>query len=367
MRSLLTLFVVISLGLPVSLSAQRVWFPENQEALFPTWPWKMGGYGGPQLTLTALDGEMHTLVGGTMALQTTSRLGITVGLHSSLNPTDATRLTYGVGGPEYTLMPHGPVQVSAALPLGLGRIRYTPVDAEGRSLSPSKGLMALATPEVSLGLRLGEYARLRIGGGYRVVARLSGPDTESLEPNGAFAFVRVSTGIYDPAYRRHHMAGRQRHSILSGTMGQHYTLLNSKFLTLNGGGVQWLINRQLGVGAAGFASQNTVQGDTNRLHLAMGGLWGTWTWWSQHRLNLSANLLAGVAQLSASRRQDGAEIASEILPMIQPSAQMGLNLTEWMRLGVGVGYRGVFGSYGRFGTAALSDWSGQVELRFGGF
>jgi len=54
--------------------------------------------------------------------------------------------------------------------------------------------------------------------------------------------------------------------------------------------------------------------------------------------------------------------------VLEPGAQVELNLFRWMRLSPGVSYRQTYGSDGLgLSDGALSDWTYSVTLKFGGF
>jgi len=54
--------------------------------------------------------------------------------------------------------------------------------------------------------------------------------------------------------------------------------------------------------------------------------------------------------------------------VVEPGAQVEINLFRWMRLSPGISYRKVYGSDGRGLTDnSLSNWSYNVSLKFGGF
>lgn len=158
-----------------------------------------------------------------------------------------------------------------------------------------------------------------------------------------------------------------------------------------GGYGGWLINHQLMIGGGGYGLATDVRasadaelayapnGEPLYVDFGYGGLMIEYII-APHRLvhiNVQALIGAGGVSYREDWRNDvfGDDDGhyhhgpSEALFVAEPSVNVELNITEWMRLSAGAGYRYVTGVDGLRGleNKDLSGASGQIALKFGSF
>lgn len=174
-----------------------------------------------------------------------------------------------------------------------------------------------------------------------------------------------------------------------------YGAISNKFTTIKGqyanmaevyGG--WFIKRRflLGVGAA--ATTNNIEVPVefrtepmNRLswQYSQMGLVTEYVFASNKAIHFNITLFSGAGLTVQYMRYDwddwdtsdinrDMEHDANFFYVMEPGAQVELNLFKWMRLSPGVSYRKTFGSEGLgLNDDDLSDWSYNVTLKFGKF
>lgn len=167
------------------------------------------------------------------------------------------------------------------------------------------------------------------------------------------------------------------------------TEVNREFATLAGVNGGWLTDRTLLVGGGAYWLAN---GDEDREMRYVGGL-VRWTFGGHRRLGFSVGSLVGGGDATLSRTygdlfdlpvgtelstgrhsrfgRAGGRITSDTLVRVsdgffiaEPQVNAIWNLTRWMRLDAGVGYRVVAGS--EFLGDELRGVSGSIAVQFGG-
>jgi len=172
-----------------------------------------------------------------------------------------------------------------------------------------------------------------------------------------------------------------------------YGALSNKFSYIGGefanicevyGGV--FINRRWMVGLAFAGSTNDIRVPVEysvspinpmTYQYGQGGLKIEHVFNSNRPFHLVVNLFSGVGFSAQYNRNDwydydyhqSASVYDENwFYVLEPGAQLELNLFRWMRLSPGVSYRQTYGSDGLgLSDGALSDWTYSVTLKFGGF
>jgi hypothetical protein len=175
-----------------------------------------------------------------------------------------------------------------------------------------------------------------------------------------------------------------------------YAALGNKFTSIRGeyaniaeiyGG--WFIHRRflLGIGAA--ASTNKLQvpfafstAPLRNMSWQYGqlGLMTEYVFWSNRVVHLNITLFSGGGFTLQYERKDmdewdnydydndDLEHDENFFYVMEPGAQLELNLLKWMRLSPGISYRKTFGSEGiGLRDDDLSDWSYNISLKFGKF
>lgn len=181
-----------------------------------------------------------------------------------------------------------------------------------------------------------------------------------------------------------------------GNSTSGYVALSNKFSTINGdfanmnevyGGV--FINRRWLVGLGFAATTNDIrvpqQHSVNTLQpmtyqYGQGGLMLERVIGSNRSIHLVANLFSGVGFTAQyNRRQwddwddwhdfdDFRSHDENWFYVLEPGAQLEMNLFRWLRLSPGISYRKTYGSNGMgLSDKDLSNWSYNLTLKIGGF
>lgn len=132
-----------------------------------------------------------------------------------------------------------------------------------------------------------------------------------------------------------------------------FTKMNGEFANLFGIYGGWLINHQFMIGVGGYGRTT----DVSRHQMGYGGFVLEYYINPNRLWNVSVKGLLGAG--SSSYEWDNPFFVAE------PEVKMTLNLTQWMRLGGGVGYRFVAGA--PWHDHDLSGVTASVDLKFGRF
>ncbi len=167
----------------------------------------------------------------------------------------------------------------------------------------------------------------------------------------ALAAICSSTLIAQETRKPEVLLQEPHHGFVVGADNK-FSKINGEFANFFGVYGGWLINHQFMIGLGGY-------GKTTDVHYQMGyGGFVLEYFINPNRLwNLSVKGLLGAG--SSSRAWDDPFFVAE------PEVKVMLNLTEWMRLGGGVGYRFVAGA--PWHDRDLSGVSASVDLKFGRF
>jgi hypothetical protein len=175
-----------------------------------------------------------------------------------------------------------------------------------------------------------------------------------------------------------------------------YAALSNKFTTIKGeyanmaelyGG--WFIKRRflLGIGAAATTNSIKVPYQYSTAPLlnmnweyGQFGLMTEYVFGSNRVVHLNLNLFSGAGFTVQYERRDwdewdtpdyeydDVEHDENFFYVIEPGAQLELNVFKWMRLSPGISYRKTFGSDGiGLNDNDLSNWSYNISLKFGKF
>lgn len=163
-----------------------------------------------------------------------------------------------------------------------------------------------------------------------------------------------------------------------------FSQVNDKFAVLVGGYGGWLINHTFMIGGGGFGLANEIRGlqaaqllygtgDNLRLQFGYGGLMLEYIGESAKLIHFYVSTLVGVGAVDYQYINgyqpyfDNSATASVVF-VLEPSANVELNVSRFFRLGAGAGYRLVSGSNLVGVTdAGLSDLSFNLTFKFGKF
>lgn len=151
-----------------------------------------------------------------------------------------------------------------------------------------------------------------------------------------------------------------------------FTQIDGNFGVLTGGRGGWIINHRfvLGGGGYGLANPNQVTapdatGDavTGKLEMGYGGGLIEYVIASNAMIHGSVELLVGAGGLTTQKHAD-----DDAFFVIEPGANLMLNITQFFRLGAGVSYRSVHGAnFGDYGDDDLTGVAWGLLLKFGSF
>lgn len=147
-----------------------------------------------------------------------------------------------------------------------------------------------------------------------------------------------------------------------------------------GGKGGWVANHRFVLGGGGFALVSRLRapegapdiGEDLKLDFAYGGLWLEYIFLPDALVHGSIGTLIGGGVTGYSRirhtRREDREVESDFIFIVDPVVAAELNITRFLRLSLGVGYRHV-GSVDLEGLSRkdLSGITGSVLLKFGRF
>jgi hypothetical protein len=197
------------------------------------------------------------------------------------------------------------------------------------------------------------------------------------------------------AFVTFHVTAQEVQSIFSnGRATGGYGALSNKFTYIGGefanicevyGGV--FINRRWMVGLAFAGSTNDLRVPLEysvdpinpmTYQYGQGGLKLERVFNSNRPVHFVVNLFSGVGFTAQYNRNEWYDYTYDPhssslhdenwFYVLEPGAQVEMNLFRWMRLSPGVSYRQTYGSDGQgLSDGSLSDWTYSVTLKFGGF
>lgn len=168
-----------------------------------------------------------------------------------------------------------------------------------------------------------------------------------------------------------------------GAVSNKFTKINGQFANINEFYGGWFINRSFLIGISAAATTNRMRvpeenklwdGDRMTYQYGQFGLMTEYVVASTKRVHFAVNLLTGsgfILQYDRNdydRWEDYGSKNPNFFFLLEPGAQVELNLTNWMRFSPGISYRRAFGS----GSKGLTDndisgLSGNVTVKFGRF
>ena len=171
--------------------------PSGADETLLAGPITHGGFGGPMVAYTRLNGEDAVLVGGRGGWLINHRLLIGGGGWGIANrisvPAGAIaseaehRLTFGYGGfwTEYIVQPSRLVHGSVGLLIGGGELQYARVHGDSMTAVVSDPVFVME-PSLNAEVNLASFVRLTLSAGYRFVA---GVDLNGLDAGDVAGFV----------------------------------------------------------------------------------------------------------------------------------------------------------------------------------
>jgi len=172
-----------------------------------------------------------------------------------------------------------------------------------------------------------------------------------------------------------------------GAISNKFTYIGGEFANISEvyGGV--FINRRWMVGLAFAGSTNDLRVPLEysidpinpmTYQYGQGGLKVERVFGSNRPIHFVINMFSGVGFTAQYNRHDWYDNNYNNQPtplhdenwfyVLEPGAQLEMNLFRWMRLSPGISYRQTYGSNGLgLNDTSLSDWTYNITLKFGGF
>lgn len=168
-----------------------------------------------------------------------------------------------------------------------------------------------------------------------------------------------------------------------GAISNKFTRINGEFANINEVYGGWYVNRSFLIGVAASATTNRMNvpeenkiwnGERMTYQYGQFGLMTEYVMASTKKIHFAVNLITGAGfMLQYDRRNyDDLDDFDSRNPnfffVMEPGAQVELNLTNWMRFSPGVSYRRAFGSNSKgLSDDDLSGISANVTFKFGRF
>lgn len=322
----------------------------------------MGGYGGPQFRATLINDKFALFGGGPANILLTPSL--CVGLDWMAPEGDAGGLDFYYGGPrmDYIFFPRSWFHLSIGSMVGAGWFSYQDPDVAGDTARSS--WCFAAEPELMASFNILNHERIGIGASYRLIAGsrdIVGLDESGL--SGPSVFLKLMYGVYDPG-----LEPEEKGFIFTGAGSRQFTLLAGRPSMLTGGGTRLLINNKLYIGVGGLTTIIGPRIGNNTLGMMFGGIWSEYVFNPHSLFEFSAGGIAGMGGGGTFNEVTGEESISPML-LADPSLYMSLNVTEFLKLTLGAGYRACYliNEVAGLEPMELSGPTLLVQLRLGGF
>ncbi len=127
-------------------------------------------------------------------------------------------------------------------------------------------------------------------------------------------------------------------------------IVKGKVVAFTGGRGAWIINHRFAIGGGGYSMMSSVKtdglspgGDPLYLKMETGGFELEYINDSDKLLHWTVHLTLGGGAVRLIERSPDKEIYSDHMYLVEPSANLDMNITEWFRLGAQASYRLVMG------------------------
>lgn len=180
-------------------------------------------------------------------------------------------------------------------------------------------------------------------------------------------------------------SGQPKKSGAYGAIANKFTRINGSFANINEVYGGWFVNRSLLIGASISATSNRIDvpevnklWDGGRMTYQYGqvGLMTEYVIGSTKKVHFAVNLVTGAGFMLQYDRYDLRDWDDHYVRnnnpsfffVMEPGAQLELNLINWMRFSPGVSYRRTFGSDSKgLSDNDISGFAGNITFKFGRF
>jgi hypothetical protein len=294
---------------------------------------RLGGAGGPDFTLTLLDGEIAMLGGGPASIVRDGSLWLGVGgWYLEGDADDGLFIAYAGPSAGWLFFPDSVVSLGAWLTAGMGGYVRTDAGSGGRS----EGGFLVVEPEVCAFVAITPTSRIGIGASYRIGIPVEGTAATMAELSGPSAFLALRYGAPRPTPPE-----KQSRFSLAGGISQKLAIINGQFARYDGGYTRVVIDHRWAIGAMGYRAADGVQIGGNRFAAMESGIWGERIFDVGGPFAISVECLAGVSMVGYVEAGTGTMIGAPAM-LVSPEAKAALILTDFCRLTLGLALRGAF-------------------------
>ncbi|UCB45976.1 MAG: hypothetical protein JSV25_00695 [Spirochaetota bacterium] len=144
-----------------------------------------------------------------------------------------------------------------------------------------------------------------------------------------------------------------------------FTYLNNTFCVLTGGYGGWIINHMFLLGGGGYGLTTDIFVSGEKLNFGYGGLVAEYIGFSDELIHFKAGTLIGWGDAYLGP----ANVDNRGFFVLEPGADVEINIVSFFRVCAGLSYRFVIGANGITGVsdASLSGLAGELVAKFGWF
>jgi len=333
----------------------------NQESILPLMKQGLGGFGGPQFKLTQINGQGGMIGGGPIVLVVRPDLKWLASFNYLEGGPDSLKIWFVGFGGEYTLFPGALIELNLSSQLGIGNAAQV-LPRENFSTT-----LFTFEPEFTAAIKIMQFDKIKIGTGYRLaLPAKSAGDLSTTNLSGFYGIVRLEYGIFDIGQRKAYLASQKPKPYLSGTYSMKFTQLNGQAAILDGGGTRIFLHRKFGIGISGYRTLKAVDYQGNDFSIVYGGAWLYYPFNMLKRVHLSISGLVGYGGVGYVQ-SDTQKMVGKGMPVIDVDSFANLNITEFMQLGLGLGYRLALTSFEDVEMSNISGITATLQLRVGAF
>lgn len=312
--------------LPVFLAAS--WIEAAAPAtLLELGPLGLGGHGGPQLAYTTMADHPAAVGGGMIGISTHPGFSWIGSLNFQEAELEGLEFGYATLGAETAFRYRHRIQPMAQVQAGYGL-----ASREGRMGHAIVGELAAL-----VGFRIGAGEKLILGTAYREVEVHGVPGITESSLDGWSLLARLDFGRFEAAPGEPEAFSRPW--VYSGFFNGRWTRLNGQRAWLDGGGVMAMRDRRIAVGIAGYRNRNALAYEGRDFSLAYVGALARYFLLPLGRWQGFFSLLCGVG--GAGHAAESGRTLRGMVPVAEAEAMAETEVTEFLRFGIGAGYRSV--------------------------
>jgi hypothetical protein len=282
--------------------------------------------GGPHFRLTWFAGQPSMLGGGPAYLILDRRLYL--GLSGSYLEGNIDEFMIGYGGPSagWLLFPDSWFSLWLGATAALGGMREPSAGGSG---------VFVLEPEAVAQLALGPFSRLGLGASYRwAVPFAQVPGYGWRELSGPTLVVRLTYGVYGQARQA---SPRRPRVGLVGSWSQKFSVVRGQLARLDGGYTRLILRERWALGAMGSRTPGGTKLGADDFQMMESGVWVERLFAPSRRLHFSVGALTGLALVGYLTPTE--QLVGSPAFLFSPEALAYLNLSDFVRLSAGLGWR----------------------------